>query len=446
MNVRFRTTFLVALTQLQCGGGSDSDDNITFIPRQGSRVLNIAATDFEGSPVISADGGTVLFTSGRTGERRIFKKIVGEELVRLAEIDADEEIEAKISGNAEIAVVRIRRGDQVDLLLQPLAAGSSGVAITDNKSVELDFDLHPSGSAVVYSAAGENSDGKCIYVRTIEQSGDAWIIGAELTVQDCSTDWNEVMPIWSEEPGRFILATHAASGTEAGGLLIRNAATVEELVQLEPTVVALPEDLVQIGSAAVFSTEVAFVRTVAAGENLKRPPSIEEGRTSDLQLPVESLASSVALTGGEATDFPMEGFAITGALSTNQLGTSLVYLEQRRYSCRDLADRYATVLTLANRLNQTQLDLVPVYNPETEIWAAVSQPCESLRSSTKSVDFNIISAALNADATSSEFSVVYTSRFANRDGDFGNPEIRLIRKEASNDSFQVISISENSAL
>ena len=417
-------TFFVA-----CGREKNTTKKAVPSQRNGESVPSAAIKWQDLHPRLSADGSKLVFVSGRSDSYRIWKWEKNPEAqtppTRLAtdDLGASESL-AEISPDGSWVLVQLTRSAQTDLSLLPFAGGQS-VNVTNDKQIETDFAFSPDSKLFVFIRRASPRAGGQIVLGSV---GD----GSAPTLTALGADTDKIVEVsWIPATSGYSLAT-ATRSESALTWTKRSFAAVEDAASAELTTFA--EGIPQASGISVADSSQDKFLTAQAVRPVGQLTGQEIGRETDpaRQYVIRSQAISVGLDGTKTVTSPASVLDVrTGSLDSTGAQALLLGKEMVRCALGDTpASRGVLMQVAVDGTNPVRM--IPKKTGDS--WSVVSDPCD-VSGENGALDFGVIDFHWNKSLSAPVIAVV--TNFS------GDPEVRLLTKDAASGSMVVTEVSAN---
>jgi hypothetical protein len=426
-------------TSIACGSGSTATRDLDSTPRTSSKInRELAQKKFiDTAPQLSADGSKVVFLSGRSEQIRawIYDTAVtssenNPRVILGGENDFGEEREVDIAPTGDFAVVGYFKDGKYDLVVQFLGGAKTQLKLTDDADVESGVSISYDGSFIAYS------------VGSITRKTVLYAAGVDRTAQTVSTPVKidglspfMIGPVWAKGPNTLLIARFdsnsgvVAAETVGFATAGNPAVSSKTSINIQDSSGNIPR-IDRDGPLDASATAFFLTETV--------PPKIadsvphngdDDQNTSTYKR--ERRIVKVPIGGGQVEVLQPNGFSFIDFSSSKD---GVVASTVRQFvACKDNKPTFGMGLQVLGMSNGKPQTLLPMFDQDgTKSWSVAKDMCAHIAPRPQpSADYFVKSVAINGDATSSAFTMVYTSNFSGKnDGTvavLGDTELYILK-------------------
>lgn len=426
-------TVLLAGLLAGCEGGTVTKAKPVPAQRNGRSVISVSKQFVDALPSISADGGRIVFISGRTGTDRAFRSeyASGQTVAAPARVTADDgltkETFATISPDgAWVALTAVKDGN-ADVYLADFA-GTSYKAVTADSNGEYAVAFSPDSKLIAFiSSTAAGTAGRL----TIASIGD----GSTFQTQALGSDDQTFTGfLWgSGQYTLFGIYRDKTSGKQA--LAEFKFADVAAAASATSTV--LFSDFPATARSVVSSQSIFYAqRSSTSGRTVGETGTAPQ--SGPLYAVINEAATRSLTTDSTATAWTSLPTVDAHPLGVSNDGADVFSLTRKVIRCAaEEASSYITVLMIAATDGSNPADIIIRANP-SGVYDLGSDPCARTFTdgTAATIDFTITDARFSAQSTRATYRAAAVSLAT------GDPEIILIEKAADGTTNRV-AISQN---
>jgi hypothetical protein len=429
----------ICLSLASCKSSKKRDNNNDDTAIRNGRTFDAELLKYyDAEPQISSDGSKLVFLSGRTNSLQVYRYERSTKKRELVFTKADEigsAISAVIDTQASWVLSTAEKSSQVDIFARRFDGSGDLLQATDTAASETDLAIHPSGEVFAYTIPTD--EGTKVYVGSIDATDGPRSQALLVTTE---SDVAESQPVWltddSGGPYRLVVKQSASDGYSST-LVLKNISiggttlslsSEEEFVDLSEWKLNAEHTLVAAGDELY-----GIALNPKSGANRKAPIKVaafsKGASASSAQVedrPVLISDSSIAFADSD-------GIRVNSA-SRSENGIN-VHVESIPVQCAADTTRYASVLTIRTTANGDRTIYTPGLSKAGTPTNTTSELCKD--SDFTSLDTALVDARINADATSTDFTVVYTSLTS------GDHEVWLMDVNGEDTVFESVSANKD---
>lgn len=437
-----RVLFFVCLTVVaaNCGGGSsrDNEDESGGPERRGTPVQLTEKKYYDGMPSLSTDGSKVVFLSGRNDKLQAFyKDLDAEDAPRRVlgdDVDQGEELETVISPTGTFAAISSFQDATMKVLVRDLASQGEPTEVESGTNFLGRLSVSPDGVFLAYEASGESGQR---FLKVAQINGD---FTAEEPSQLGSGDTKLYEPVWiSGGPNYSLVAFQANVETGRFDIVKADFTAGADLSSLTLSTVASDIDAVDRKLLTGSTANMVYASYYEVADRKERLTIGDDESTETFIVEYDPVLTTIA---GASETVETTGFSIRD-LSLNGDGTVAAFLSLERLDCKDKDVRFATSFKIYDVANKSFEQIFPIAKEDLSDWRFSDNMCETEFESDVAgfPDFNPFQVQLNGAATLSAFTAVFETAFSKNENEFGDREVRVLKKDG--DGYSIVDVSSN---